>query len=260
MKDINKYTLITGASSGFGFEFAKIFAKGNHNLILIARNIQKLKSAKEDIKSLYNVNVEILSVDLSVDKAWEKIACFVDKKNIVVDYLINNAGIGSFGYFKDEKEGFEEEIININITSLTKLTKYFFKKMALRGEGNILNVSSTAAFVGGPKMALYYASKAYVLSLTEALHEEGKEFNVNVCCLCPGAADTNFQKNAGIKKSDLVKNYLMSAEFVAKIGAKGLIKKKAIIIPGYKNKLLIFVNRLISRSFSRKIIFKCNKN
>lgn len=227
MQSINKYTLITGGSSGFGFEFAKIFAKNNHNLILAARDIKKLEYAKKEINTLYNdIDIKILSVDLSVDKSWEEVIDFVDKKNIAVDYLINNAGIGSFGYFKDEKEGFEQNIININITSLTELTKYFFKQMASRQEGNILNVASTAAFIGGPKMAMYYASKAYVLSLTEALHEEGKEFNVNVCCLCPGAADTNFQKSAGIKKSDLVKNYLMSPEFVAQSGVKGLLKKK----------------------------------
>jgi short-subunit dehydrogenase len=202
--------------------------------------------------------VEIIQVDLSVDKYCEKIIKIVKEKNLTVDNLINNAGIGSFGFFNEEEEGFEEKLININIIALTYLTKYFLKKMIKRGSGGIMNVASTAAFVGGPKMAMYYSSKAYVLSLTEALHQEAKCLGVRVSCLCPGPVKTSFQEKAGIKKSENAKKYLIGAEVVAKEAYLGFLKGKAIIIPGFKNKLLVLGNKLIPRSLSRKIILKSN--
>jgi uncharacterized protein len=256
---IERYTLITGASEGIGLELAKLFARDKHNLIIVARNIDKLNRAKESLEAEFKVKVEILSVDLAVDNSCEKIYDFVDKKNIIVDNLINNAGIGSFGYFNDEEDAFHEEIININIKSLTNLTKYLLKDMVKRKEGRIMNVASTAAFISGPKMAMYYATKAYVLSLTEALHEEGKVQGVTVSCLCPGPVRTSFQEKAGIKKSERAKKYLMDANKVAKIAYKDLNKGKAIIIPGFKNKILILGNKLIPRAISRKIILKNNK-
>ena len=256
---IERYTLITGASEGIGLELAKLFARDKHNLIIVARSIDKLNRAKEGLETEYKVKVETLSIDLAVDNSCEKIYDFVDKKNIIVDNLINNAGIGSFGYFNDGEEKFHEEIININIKSLTNLTKYFLKDMVKRKEGRIMNVASTAAFISGPKMAMYYATKAYVLSLTEALHEEGKVQGVTVSCLCPGPVRTSFQERAGIKKAEGAKKYLMDANKVAKIAYKDLNKGKAIIIPGFKNKILILGNKFIPRAISRKIILKNNK-
>lgn len=173
-----------------------------------------------------------------------------------MDYLINNAGIGSFGFFHKGECGFEENLININIISLTNLTKYFLEKMIEKNHGGIMNVASTAAFIGGPKMAMYYSSKAYVLSLTEALHEEVKDLGIRVSCVCPGPVKTSFQSKAGIKKSEKAKKYLMDAEKVAKIAYEGFFKGKAIIIPGHKNKLLVWGTKLLPRSISRKIILK----
>ena len=254
-----KYTLITGGTEGIGFELAKLYGKDNENLILVARDENKLKEKKAFLEKEYNIEVLILSTDLSVDNSYENIIKFVDEKNIVVDKLINNAGIGSFGEFHLGKDGFEEKIIGINIISLTNLTKHFLKEMVERKSGGILNVASTAAFVGGPKMAMYYSTKAYVLSLTEAIHDEVKDYGIKVSCLCPGPVRTSFQSKAGIKKSESAKKYLMSAEDVAKEGYKKFEKNKAIIIPGFKNKLLVIGNKLIPRVLSRKIIQMTNK-
>ncbi|MBN1043808.1 SDR family NAD(P)-dependent oxidoreductase [Clostridium botulinum] len=255
---MRKCALITGGTEGIGLELAKLFAKDNCNLIIIARNKEKLLKVKNQLESKYNITVDILSLDLSIHSSCDKIFDFVDKKNISVDYLINNAGIGSFGFFHKGECGFEENLININIISLTNLTKYFLEKMIEKNHGGIMNVASTASFVGGPKMAMYYSSKAYVLSLTEALHEEVKDLGIRVSCVCPGPVKTSFQSKAGIKKSEKAKKYLMDAEKVAKIAYEGFFKGKAIIIPGHKNKLLVWGTKLIPRSISRKIILKNN--
>ncbi len=252
------YTIVTGGTEGIGFELAKLFAANKHNLIIAARNETKLEAIKGEFQKEYEISVETIQVDLSVDKAWEKIIRTVEEKKLIVDNLINNAGVGSFGYFHESEDGFEEKLININVIALTNLTKYFLKKMIERRNGGILNIASTAAFIGGPKMAMYYSSKAYVLSLTEALHDEVKEFGIRVSCLCPGPVKTSFQEKAGIKKSENAKKYLMRASKVAEDAYVEFSKGKAIIIPGYKNKLLVLGNKLIPRSLSRKIILKSN--
>ncbi|WP_252224192.1 SDR family oxidoreductase [Clostridium sp. ZBS2] len=255
---MRKHALITGGTEGIGLELAKLFAKDNCNLLIVARNKEKLLQVKNYIENEYKVDVDILSVDLSIHNSCEEIFKFVDKKNITVDYLINNAGIGSFGFFHKGESRFEENLININIVSLTNLTKYFIEKMVEKNHGGVINIASTAAFVGGPKMAMYYSSKAYVLSLTEALYEEVKDLGIKVSCVCPGPVKTSFQSKAGIKKSEKAKKYLMDADKVAKIAYKEFFKGKAIIIPGYKNKLLVWGTKLIPRSISRKIILKNN--
>lgn len=258
MRKNKKYTLITGGSEGIGFELAKLFAINKHNLIIVARNKNKLEIVKKQLEKDYQISVEIIQCDLFVDKECEKIIKIVEEKNLIVDNLINNAGVGSFGFFHEAEDGFEEKLININIIALTNLTKYFLKKMIERSDGGILNVASTAAFVGGPKMSMYYSSKAYVLSLTEALYEEVKKHGIRVSCLCPGPVKTSFQQKSGIKKSENAKNYLMNPDEVAQYAYKKFFKGKVIIIPGYKNKILVLVNKFIPRSLSRKIILKIN--
>ena len=259
MKESMGYTIITGGTEGIGLELAKLFAADKYNLIIAARDQKRLEEVKNEFENEYEISVEIIQVDLSVDKSCEKIIRIVEEKKLTVDNLINNAGIGSFGFFNEAEEGVEEQLININIIALTNLTKYFLKKMIKRGCGGIMNVASTAAFVGGPKMAMYYSSKAYVLSLTEALHEEVKGLGIRVSCLCPGPVRTSFQEKAGIRKSEKARKYLMDADAVAKEAYLGFLKGKPIIIPGYKNKLLVLGNKLIPRSLSRKIILKNNK-
>lgn len=258
MNGVEKYTLITGGSNGIGFELANIFAKNKHNLIIVARDENKLESVKTKLEKEYKIKVETIKCDLSLDKNCENIIKTIEEKKFSVDNLINNAGIGSFGFFYEANDGFEEKLININIIALTILTKYFLKDMIKRREGGILNVASTAAFVGGPKMSMYYSSKAYVLSLTEALYDEVKGTDIRISCLCPGPVKTSFQEKAGIQKSENAKRYLMDAKKVAHIAYKEFSKGKAIIIPGYKNKLLILVNKIVPRAWSRQIILKSN--
>lgn len=258
MDSVEKYTLITGGSEGIGFELAKIFAKNGHNLIIVARNKSKLENVKSELERKYKISVEIIQCDLSGYKNYEHIINIVEEKSFVVNNLINNAGIGSFGLFNEAEDGFEEKLININISALTVLTKYFIKGMIKRHDGGILNVASTAAFVGGPKMSMYYSSKAYVLSLTEALHDEVKDIGIRVSCLCPGPVRTSFQEKAGIRKSKKAKRYMMDAKKVADKAYIEFLKGKAIIIPGTKNKLLVLGSKLIPRALGRMIILKSN--
>ena len=207
---LSNYVLITGGSDGIGLELAKLFAKDKHNLVLAARNIEKLNKAKEMLKG-EGIDVRIISVDLS------------------------------------------------SIKALSKLTKHFLPMIIKAKQGGILNVASTAAFCSGPKMAAYYGSKAYVLNLTEAIHEEVKKDGIKVSCLCPGPVKTSFQAKAGIEKSEGAKKYLMEAKDVAKEGYKGFKKGKAIIVPGIKNKFLVNINKFVPRSIVRKIVLKTNE-
>ena len=258
MNSTRNYTLITGASTGIGYELAKLFAKDRHNLILVARDEGKLETAKNEL-SKCNVEVKILSLDLSKSEDIQGLFNYVEMNKLNVDILVNNAGIGTFGDFSEIEWVKEEALIDINIKVLTKLTKYFLPKIIECKNGGILNVASTAAFCSGPRMAAYYASKAYVLNLTEAIYEECKNTGVKISCLCPGPVKTGFQGKAGIKKSEAAKKYLMDAEEVAKVSYKDFKKGKLIIIPGMKNKLLVIGNKLLPRRISRKIILKTNK-
>ena len=258
MKNVNNYTLITGGTEGIGLELSKLFARDGHNLILVARNKEKLIKVKEELQKEFNVKVEILSLDLSVNNC-EKLFAFVEKNKLSVDNLVNNAGVGSFGTFFEETVETVDNLLEININSLTNISNYFLKKMIRSNKGGILNVASTAAFSAGPKMGIYYASKSYVLSLTEAIHEEVKGKNIRVSCLCPGAVRTSFQNKAGIIKNEKAKSLMMEADEVASIAYKEFSKGKAIIIPGTKNKILVWANKFIPRSLARKIVLYSNK-
>ncbi|MBM6860299.1 SDR family oxidoreductase [Clostridium saudiense] len=254
----NNYVLITGASSGIGFELAKLFKRDGYNLVLVARDKEKLKNATDKLNDKEN-KIIMLDVDLSKEEEINRLINYIDDNKINVNILVNNAGIGSFGNFTEVDWNIEEKLIDINIKALTKLTKYFLAKMIENKSGGILNVASTAAFTSGPRMATYYASKAYVLNLTEAIYEEVREYGVKISCLCPGPVRTSFQIKAGINKSEKAKKYLMNADIVAKVGYEEFKKGKVIIIPGFKNKILIKANKLLPRAISRKIILKTNK-
>lgn len=255
---MKEYVLITGASSGIGYELAKIYAKDNKNLLLVARNKDKLMSVSRELMH-EKIEIKIIDIDISQKSDIKKLIGYVEINDIYIDILINNAGIGSFGDFKDIDYKCDEELIDLNIKGLTQLTKYFLPKMINRRSGGILNVASTAAFCAGPRMAMYYATKAYVLNLTEAIYEEVKEYGVKVSCLCPGPVKTSFQSKAGINKSEKAKKYLMDAENVARITYKDFNKGKVIIIPGFRNKLLVLGNKFLPRRISRKIVYKTNK-
>ncbi len=254
----NNYVLITGASGGIGYELAKIFKRDGYNLMLVARNKEKLKRVVDKLDDKEN-KIIMLDVDLSREEEINKLIKYINDNKININILVNNAGIGSFGDFAEIGWDIEEKLIDINIKALTKLTKYFLPKMIENKSEGILNVASTAAFASGPRMATYYASKAYVLNLTEAIHEEVKEYGIKISCLCPGPVRTDFQSKAGISKSEKAKKYLMNADIVAKIGYDEFKKGKVIIIPGSKNKILVNANKLLPRAMSRKIILKTNR-
>ncbi|MGL4873022.1 MAG: SDR family NAD(P)-dependent oxidoreductase [Clostridium sp.] len=249
------YTLITGGTRGIGYELAKLFAKDGKNLFLIARNEEELKKVSKKLKNK-QINILYKAVDLSKEKEFEELSLELEK--LEIENVVNNAGVGSFGYFENIQEGKDSILLNLNIKAPTILIKRLLPKMKERGYGGILNIASTAAFVGGPKMSTYYSSKAYILTLTEALFEECKEDNIKVSCLCPGPVKTGFQEEAGIVKSEKAKKYLMEASEVAKIGYDGFKKGKAIVVPGVKNKIMVLGIKFLPRCIIRKIIFKTN--
>lgn len=229
--------LITGASSGIGADMARIMAKKGHDLILVARDKKKLESLKEEL----NAEVKIISLDISTTFNCMKLYNKVKKEDI--DVLINNAGFGVFGDFSKTNLDKELDMIDLNVKTVHTLTKLFLKDFKKKDSGYILNVASSAAFSPGPLMASYYASKAYVLRLTEAIYEElrREKSNVSVSCLCPGPVDTNFNTVAGVSFS--VK--ALQSYDVAKYAIDKMFKKKLLIIPGTLMKLNYIFNRFM---------------
>ncbi len=247
--------LITGASGGIGLELAKEFARNGHDLVLVARNKQKLDEVSAEIAGQYGVDSRSIAKDLSLPHASDEIYRQLQQDDIDVGILINNAGFGAFGLFSDLEWKTEFELLQVNIVALTHLTKMCVKDMVQRRSGKILNVASMAAFLSGPLMAVYYASKAYVLHFSEAIDNELKGTGVSVSVLCPGPTQTGFQKRADMEDSRLVAGRkIMSARRVAEIGYRGLMSGKAIIIPGFGNKLVAQGPRFVPRSFATKTV------
>ncbi|MBE6072238.1 MAG: SDR family oxidoreductase [Clostridium butyricum] len=245
---MKQYVLITGATSGIGYEFAKIFAENNYNLIISGRNIKVLQNMKERMEEEYKIMVYIFEKDLSKKGSAEELYKEIKNNNINIDILINNAGFGYVNEFIKEGYDKDEEMMNLNMNSLTVLTKLCGREMAERKQGKILNVASTGAYHPGPYTAVYYATKAYVLSLTEAVAHELKPYNVTVTALCPGATKTNFCKREGKEDNPKAKD----PSFVAKKGYEALMKGKGNIIPGIENKLLVMLPRKIVAPFIGK--------
>ncbi len=238
--------LITGASGGLGFDLATLLAKDGKNLILVARNSEKLEQRARELKS-YDVNVDIIVSDLS--KPGSAVELYKDIKTLgrQVDLLINNAGVGLFGKFTETDIQQELDMLYLNINSLTHLTKLVLPEMTARGKGRIMNVASTAAFQPGPLMAVYYASKAYVLSFSEAIEDELKETGITVSALCPGPTRTDFSSRANLGKSKLFDGGTMDSMTVATAGYEGFMKGKSVIIPGAQNKILAKSIRFLPR-------------
>ena len=243
--------LVTGASSGIGRDIAKYLASLGHELILVGRNKEKLESLQKELK----VKSTIVIVDLADSTKVKEL--YILAKNFDIDILVNNAGFGVFGEFSETDLNKELEMINTNITAVHLLTKLFLRDMKKKDNGYILNVASMAAFGPGPLMATYYATKAYVNNLTEAIHEELRRSNSNVhiSSLCPGPVDTNFNNVAGVSFS--VKP--LSSEMVSKYAIDSLFKGKVVIVPGMLMKLTLFIRRFASRSLMRKITYNIQK-
>ncbi|RRD38880.1 SDR family oxidoreductase [Leptotrichia sp. OH3620_COT-345] len=257
-----KTVLITGASSGIGYELAKIYAEKNYNLVIVARRFEKMEELRNIILKNINSNIliEIVRVDLAEENASYKLFNILEEKNIEIDLLINNAGVGIYGAFSEysQKEMKKnDKMINLNIKVLVELTKIFVNKMLEKGEGGILNVASVAAFQPGPLMATYYASKGFVLSFSEALREELKNTGVYISVLCPGPTETEFEKSSNLTEAGLFsKMKVMPAEKVAKIAYKDFTRKKRIIIPGIINKIAVLGSKFLPRKLVIKVIKK----
>lgn len=246
-------TLITGASGGLGKEFAILSAKDHQNLVLVARSKEKLEILKQELERQYNVQVMTLDLDLSIVENIDKMMETLKHGDVHIDRLINNAGFGWFGAFHETGFIEEQSMIHLNIESLTALTKKILPLMVQNGKGSILNVASIAAFQAGPLMAVYYASKAYVLNFSLALREELCGTGVTVTCLCPGPTATGFEAGANLGASKLFKANLMDATSVAIIGYEAMKKEKPLVVAGTRNKILVFLTRLIPRTLAAKL-------
>ncbi|WP_300459355.1 SDR family oxidoreductase [Desulfobacula sp.] len=246
---MNKTALITGASVGIGFELSKIFARNGYNLVLVSRTQKKLKANAKELESKHGIQAKVISKDLSQSTAPQELYDEIVAGGIEITVLVNNAGFGLNGKFVDINKDKQMELIQLNITSLTILSKLFGADMVKRRSGQILNVASTAAFLAGPFMSTYYASKAYVLLFSEGIRNEFAKYGVDVSALCPGPTHTEFGERAEMNHTKLLNvPWVMTAAEVAEIGFAGLMNKKKVIIPGIMNKILAFSTRLTPRS------------
>jgi short-subunit dehydrogenase len=251
-----KYALITGASSGIGLELANSFASDKINLILVARSLDKLENLKLELVK-FEIDVVVIKLDLSEIGSGKKLYNIINELGLKVEYLINNAGYGSYGKFSGQDLPNMLSMINLNILALTELTYYFLNDMKEQNSGYIMNVASTAAFQAGPLMAVYYATKAFVLSFTEAIANEIADTNINIIALCPGPTKSNFIERANLGKAKMFK-YLASpsSKKVAEFGYNALLNNNTVAIEGILNKILAFSNRFITRKMSVSIVRK----
>ena len=233
-----KTALITGASFGIGLELARIFARENHNLVLVARSADRLRQLASELEKAHGTRSLILAVDLTEPGASTYVLDQTTRADVVVDVLLNNAGFGQYGLFAESE--LEECLrqIQLNVATLTHLTRLYLPGMIERKNGGILNVASTAAFQAGPLMAVYFATKAYVLHFSEAIANELQGTGVTVTCLCPGTTTTEFHKRANATGMRLLKMGSMDARTVAEDGYRALMAGKPVVISGFKNWLL----------------------
>ncbi|OUR90319.1 short-chain dehydrogenase [Flavobacteriales bacterium 34_180_T64] len=250
-----KTALVTGAASGIGYELAQLLAKDAYQLILVDIDAEKLVEVKSDIDRDFNVDVRILVKDLSRPNIAEELMSDIDNKPI--DVLINNAGFGLFGSFSDTNWERESEMLHVHVITTTHLTKLILKGMVERGSGRILNVSSLAGFLPGPLMSIYYASKGYMLSFSEAIANELKGTGVTVTALCPGPTKTGFQETVSENSSENKITFNMAcAKKVSVYGYKAMLKGKTYAIPGVFNKFLAVLPRFISRNAVASLVRK----
>lgn len=237
--------LITGASSGIGAELARVFAREGHDLILVARSRDRLDALAREIRGAHAATVRVFPTDLSVPGAARALHERVAREGTLVDAIVNDAGFGMRGSFVELDPARQLEMIQVNVVALTELTRLFLPEMVRRGAGRVLNVASTAAFQPGPLMAVYCATKAYVLSFSEALAEEVKGSGVTVTCVAPGATETGFGEIAGVSATRLFRAGTMSSSAVAEAAYAATRKGIALVVPGCRNRLLSASARLV---------------
>ncbi|MDP3723131.1 MAG: SDR family oxidoreductase [Candidatus Omnitrophota bacterium] len=244
--------VITGASSGIGYELSKLFARDGFHVVLIARSADALHNAARTLTQVSRATVTTLAVDLSRRDAPEEIVTELKRQHLQVHALVNNAGFGLHGSFMKTDLTTELAMIQVHVAALTHLTKLLLPDLA-QTHGKILNVASIAAFQPTPLMAVYAATKAYVLSFSEALANEVRELGVSVTALCPGPTPTGFQQRAGMGLSRLTQGNLMRAETIAWLGYRGLMRKQAVVVPGWKNQLGVWTLRLLPRKLGVRL-------
>ena len=245
---MKKVALITGASAGLGVEFARQLSKRGHRLVLAARRKDRLEALEAELG-----NARAVTIDLAAAGSAAKLIADLEAAGEQVEILVNNAGFGLIGRFAKRDPERLREMIDLNVGALTDLCRAVAPDMIERGSGGIINVASTAAFQPGPNMAVYFATKAYVLSFTEALHEELKPHGIHVTCLCPGPTRTEFGEVAGFGGNGLFDRVAMESPEVVAAGLKGLDKNKAVVVPGFTNKMTAASTRFAPRKVVRKI-------
>jgi short-subunit dehydrogenase len=245
--------VVTGASAGIGLDLARILAREGHDLALVARREATMQELADELRERYGAESHVVAADLAAPNAAGVVQEALAGKH--VDVLVNNAGFGGLGAFAERSRDEDLRMLAVNVVALTDLTKRFLPGMVARGRGRILNVASTAAFQPGPFMAVYYASKAYVLSLSQALAEEVSGTGVTVTCLCPGPVDTEFHAVAGTEAQPLTSGLLsMSAAAVAEAGYRAMTRGKLIEIPGLHNKVGAQTIRIAPRRAVLKVV------
>ncbi len=263
-----KTALITGAASGIGYQLAYIFARNSYNLVLVDKQEQKLAEIADNFTKQFSIFVKTFAKDLSVPTSPAEIFAELQQASIKVDVLVNNAGFGTYGVFAETDLDTELKMLQVNIVSLTYLTKLFLKDMVEQGYGKILNVASAAAFQPGPLMAVYFATKAYVLSFSEAIASELEGTGITVTALCPGPTASAFQETAAMSDSKIASvnraamsdskiasvNRMMDTETVAKIGYRSLMANKTVVVPGVRNKILTESVRFTPRKLVTKVV------
>ena len=249
-----KRAVVTGASSGLGLEFARLLAADGYHVALVARSVDALETLAGELREKFGITADVIGQDLGAHDAAARIVAAVPE----CDVLINNAGFASNGAFATVDAQRVDEEVAVDVVSLTQLTRAYLPGMLARGSGRILNVASTASFLPGPFMAVYYAAKAYVRSFSEALWEETRGSGVSVTCLCPGATATGFVKRARMEKSMLMNLPLAAAASVASAGYRGMMHGKRMVIPGIMNRIVAWSPTLAPRRLvlwiSRKLV------
>lgn len=240
--------IITGASTGIGLEIARIFAEQHIDILIVARDKQKLENIKQRFELEHGIHVHCVPADLSTTNGYTAITDYVEQYTLSIGYVVNNAGFGDYGDFIERDMMKYIEIINLNITALTALTHHFAKLMVSNGYGRILNVASTAGFQPDPHFAVYGATKSYVMNFSEALHKELENTGVTVTVLSPGATKTEFIDRAEMGHSKLFDKGVMSASEVARVGYEGMIQGKLHVIPGFKNRVMAFFSSITPSS------------
>ena len=257
----NGTALITGASGGIGYELAKLFARDHYNLVLVARSSEKLSHLADELQRQFGISAKAVTLDLAVPSAPQALFDQLQREGVAVDILVSNAAYGASGEFSEIP--LEESLgqIQLNVTALTAMTRLFVGPMLARKSGRIMNIASIAGFQAGPLMAVYYASKAYVISFSEAIANELSGSGVTVTCFCPGATDTGFQKRAAIEDSPLFRRLRpMDAKTVAADGYRAMMAGKTLAISGFRNWLVAesvrFAPRKVVTAISRKLVEK----